>query len=60
VTDQRIESYQSIAVAAGYAFAIRNDGTVVRKGLPAMPFFRPTEVSDEDLDAVAAYPARAR
>lgn len=33
---------------------------VVRKGLPAMPFFRPTEVSDDDLEAVAAYLARSR
>jgi mono/diheme cytochrome c family protein len=34
--------------------------TVVRRGLPAMPFFRPTEVSDEDLEAVAAYLTRSR
>jgi len=34
--------------------------TIVRNGLPAMPFFRPTEVSDEDLDAVAAYLSRSR
>jgi mono/diheme cytochrome c family protein len=31
---------------------------IVRTGLPAMPFFRPTEVSDEDLEAVAAYLTR--
>jgi len=33
---------------------------VVRGGLPAMPFFRPTEVSDDDLAAVAAYLTRER
>jgi mono/diheme cytochrome c family protein len=33
---------------------------IVRTGLPAMPFFRPTEVSDEDLEAVAAYLTRQR
>jgi mono/diheme cytochrome c family protein len=34
--------------------------SVVRSGLPAMPFFRPTEVSDDDLEAVAAYLTRSR
>lgn len=32
---------------------------IVRTGLPAMPFFRPTEVSDDDLEALAAYLTRA-
>lgn len=31
---------------------------IVRNGLRSMPFFRPTEVSDEDLEALAAYLAR--
>jgi mono/diheme cytochrome c family protein len=31
---------------------------IVRNGLPAMPFFRPTELSDEDIDALGAYLAR--
>jgi (+)-pinoresinol hydroxylase len=31
----------------------------VRKGVSIMPFFRKTEVSDADLDALAAYLARA-
>jgi (+)-pinoresinol hydroxylase len=31
---------------------------VVRKGLNFMPFFRKTEVSDADLEAIAAYLAR--
>jgi mono/diheme cytochrome c family protein len=30
----------------------------VRKGVSIMPFFRKTEVSDADLDAIAAYLAR--
>jgi len=30
----------------------------VRKGVTIMPFFRKTEISDADLDALAAYPAR--
>jgi mono/diheme cytochrome c family protein len=30
----------------------------VRKGVSIMPFFRKTEVSDSDLDAIAAYLAR--
>lgn len=34
--------------------------SIVRNGLPGMPFFRPTEVSDEDLEAVAAYLSRPR
>jgi mono/diheme cytochrome c family protein len=60
------------ALAARYrgalpaALAERTDLTrefvssVVRNGLPAMPFFRPTEVSAEDLEAVAAYLTRPR
>lgn len=32
--------------------------TVVRHGIQAMPFFRKTEVSDADLDAIAAYLVR--
>jgi (+)-pinoresinol hydroxylase len=32
--------------------------TFVRKGVSVMPFFRKTEVSDTDLDALAAYLAR--
>jgi mono/diheme cytochrome c family protein len=32
----------------------------VRKGVSVMPFFRKTEISDADLDALAAYLARAR
>jgi mono/diheme cytochrome c family protein len=32
----------------------------VRKGVSVMPFFRKTEVSDADLDALAAYLARKR
>ena len=32
----------------------------MRKGVSIMPFFRKTEVSDADLDALAAYLARAR
>lgn len=31
----------------------------VRKGVSIMPFFRKTEISDADLDALAAYLARA-
>ena len=31
---------------------------VVRKGVSIMPFFRKTEVSDKELDALAAYLAR--
>jgi (+)-pinoresinol hydroxylase len=31
---------------------------IVRKGLNFMPFFRKTEVSDADLEAIAAYLAR--
>lgn len=34
--------------------------TVVRKGLGSMPFFRPTEVSRDDLAALAAYLTRNR
>ena len=34
--------------------------TVVRNGYVSMPFFRPTELSDEDLDALAAYLTRER
>jgi mono/diheme cytochrome c family protein len=34
--------------------------TVVRQGLPAMPFFRPTEVSNDDLEALVAYLTRSR
>ena len=34
--------------------------SVVRNGLPAMPFFRPTEVSKEDLEALAAWLTRSR
>ena len=30
----------------------------VRKGVSIMPFFRKTEISDADLDALAAYLAR--
>lgn len=33
---------------------------VVRRGLGAMPFFRPTELSEEDLDALVAYLTRER
>jgi len=32
----------------------------VRKGVSIMPFFRKTEISDADLDALAAYLARNR
>lgn len=32
--------------------------TFVRKGVSIMPFFRKTEISDADLDALAAYLAR--
>jgi len=32
--------------------------TFVRKGVSIMPFFRKTEISDADLDALAAYIAR--
>jgi len=32
--------------------------TFVRKGISIMPYFRKTEVSDADLDALAAYLAR--
>jgi len=32
--------------------------TFVRKGVLIMPFFRKTEISDADLDALAAYLAR--
>lgn len=32
--------------------------TFVRKGVFTMPFFRKTEIGDEDLDALAAYLAR--
>ena len=32
--------------------------SVVRHGIQAMPFFRKTEISDPDLDAIAAYLAR--
>jgi len=31
---------------------------IVREGLNSMPFFRPTEVSDEDLQALVAYLTR--
>jgi mono/diheme cytochrome c family protein len=34
--------------------------TVVRNGYVSMPFFRPTELSDEDLDALVAYLTRER
>lgn len=34
--------------------------TVVRSGYVSMPFFRPTELSDEDLDALVAYLTRER
>lgn len=34
--------------------------TVVRDGLRSMPFFRPTELSDEDLAALIAYLTRER
>jgi (+)-pinoresinol hydroxylase len=33
---------------------------VVRGGLRSMPFFRPTEVSDDDLEALIAYLTRER
>jgi mono/diheme cytochrome c family protein len=33
---------------------------IVRNGLNSMPFFRPTELSDDDLAAVGAYLARKR
>ena len=29
--------------------------TIVRNGISVMPFFRKTEISDEDLEAIAAY-----
>lgn len=32
--------------------------TFVRKGVSIMPFFRKTEISDQDLDALASYLAR--
>ena len=32
----------------------------VRRGVSIMPFFRKTEVSDADLDAIAAYLTRPR
>jgi len=32
--------------------------TTVRNGISVMPFFRKTEISDADLDAIAAYLAR--
>ncbi len=32
----------------------------VRKGVSIMPFFRKTEISDRDLEALAAYLARVR
>ena len=32
----------------------------VRKGVAMMPFFRKTEISDADLDALAAYLSRAK
>ena len=31
---------------------------MVRQGISMMPFFRPTEISDADLDALAAYLTR--
>ena len=34
--------------------------TFVRKGIGAMPFFRPTEITDADLAALGAYLARKR
>ena len=34
--------------------------TVVRNGYVSMPFFRPTELSDEDLDALVAWLTRER
>lgn len=34
--------------------------TVVRGGYVSMPFFRPTELSDEDLEALVAYLTRDR
>src|SRR5690606_15171434 len=34
--------------------------TIVRKGLNSMPFFRPTEVSRDDLEALIAYLTRDR
>lgn len=33
---------------------------VVRQGLGSMPFFRPTELTDQDLQALVAYLTRAR
>ncbi len=33
--------------------------TIVRQGVSFMPQFRKTEISDADLDALAAYLARA-
>jgi (+)-pinoresinol hydroxylase len=33
---------------------------IVRQGLNSMPFFRPTELSDDDLAAVGAYLSRKR
>jgi mono/diheme cytochrome c family protein len=32
--------------------------TTVRNGISVMPFFRKTEISDADLDAIAAYLTR--
>jgi len=32
--------------------------TTVRNGVSVMPFFRKTEISDADLDAIAAYLTR--
>jgi mono/diheme cytochrome c family protein len=32
--------------------------TFVRNGVSIMPFFRKTEISDADLDAIAAYLTR--
>jgi mono/diheme cytochrome c family protein len=34
--------------------------SIVRRGLNSMPFFRPTELSDEDLTALDAYLTRKR
>jgi len=34
--------------------------SAVRRGISIMPFFRKTEISDADLDALAAYLARKR
>jgi mono/diheme cytochrome c family protein len=34
--------------------------TFVRKGVSVMPFFRKTEITDADLDALAAYIVRPR